>query len=142
MIEFITKYNEILPWAVPSGLILIVTLVQWAYGWRRLIDKITAALEHKVDKEDCLKSCGDKVTEAVFVETRRACVQTVLGEIEKQRTALAEDIDTVQREIAPLWRSHNALAKEVAGSTGKLDEAVDTLKEAVKEIRTANGRSS
>lgn len=122
MKEFFANNSEILAWAAPSALVLTATAIQWAYGWRRMLDKLALALDHKVEKEECMKIAGDKVEEKIFVEASELC------------------LERIKEEVTPLWKSHNSLAKEVAGSTSQLKEAVGTLKDVVKEIRAANGK--
>lgn len=140
MLEFVEQYKVVLSWIVPSGLVLIATVIQYAIGWRRLLDKLQDTLERKVDKEDCLMACGNKLEVEIFHEAQRNCVETVLTAMEKQRNELEKDIDRIGSEINPIWKAHTELSTEVAGSTAKLNEAVDTMKEAVREIRSANGR--
>lgn len=140
MIDALMKYNDLLAWVIPGGIVLAATILQWIYGWRRLLDQVNTALAHKADRTELVQATLLKMEAQACMTARRECVNSILEVMERNREAADRGIARVEDDLQPLWKAHNGLAKEYAASSAKIDEAVTTLKAAVKEMRDHNGR--
>jgi len=140
MPDALLKYNDLLAWIVPGGIVLAATILQWIYGWRRLLDQVNTALAHKADRTELVQATILKMEAQACMAARRECVNNILEVMERNREAAERGICRVEDDLQPLWAAHNGLAKEYAASSAKIDEAVTTLKSAVQEMRAHNGR--
>lgn len=132
MIEGWLSHNA--SWIVATAIVAVGWIVSGTRNRTSLEEQVKqrATKEELAQKKAELKELVDrKVDLASCHDLRKSCK--------------AEIVSALREGLAPIWsridtqaNKHDALARDFAATDAKLNEATETLKEAVAELREAN----
>lgn len=109
-----------------------IVAIGWLVSAVKSNAKIQGDIDRKADKLEVQRELDKRVSTMTCSEARRTCKGEIVA-------ALRDGLSPIWKRIDEQQNKHDHLAQEFAGTKAQLVEATANLKEAVAELREANG---